>query len=101
MLYTREEIKETCYSIFNIIDKDITLHSAQLYPNIKLMIVGVHEIGKTTLLEALRKEGQGSFKETDFKAHFNDRRRSHKSKSFLKKFVPQFKQYQPSITFLY
>ena len=47
------------------------------------MIVGVHGIGKTTLLQALRKEGQGSFKETDFKAHFNDRRRSQKSKSFF------------------
>lgn len=44
------------------------------------MIVGVHGIGKTTLLESLRKEGQGSFKEN---AHFNDRRSSQKSKSVM------------------
>ncbi|XP_066912686.1 leucine-rich repeat serine/threonine-protein kinase 1-like isoform X2 [Clytia hemisphaerica] len=56
-----------------------SLHdNAQLYPNIKLMIVGTHGIGKTTLLHALRKEGQGTFKDVDYQCHFNDRRRSQK-----------------------
>jgi len=54
------------------------ISSAQLYPNIKLMIVGVHGIGKTTLLKALRREGQGSFKAADYQPHFNDRRKGEK-----------------------
>ena len=42
------------------------------------MIVGVHGIGKTTLLKALRKEGQGSFKDVNYQPHFNDRRKGEK-----------------------
>ena len=45
------------------------------------MVVGVHGIGKTTLLDALRREGQGSYRDPGYQSHFNDRRRSRKCKS--------------------
>ena len=52
-----------------------SLHDkAQAYPNMKLMVVGVHGIGKTSLLNALRKDGSGSYQHGDHKGTFNERR---------------------------
>ena len=38
------------------------LEDARTYARMKLMIVGVQGIGKTSLLEQLRQEGVGSYK---------------------------------------
>ena len=38
------------------------------------MVVGIHGIGKSTLLEALRKDGTGSFQQSGYQATFSERR---------------------------
>lgn len=51
-----------------------SLHDkAQSYPNIKLMVVGIHGIGKSTLLDALRKDGTGTYQQSEFRGHFSER----------------------------
>ena len=51
---------------------------AQVYPNFKLMVVGIHGIGKSTLLEALRKDGTGSYQQAGYQATFSERRVNEK-----------------------
>ena len=59
------------------------VYRAQAYPNIKLMIVGVHGIGKTSLLASLRKEGSGGYQQSDHKSTFSERRVNEKGVLFL------------------
>lgn len=56
-----------------------SLHEkAQIYPNIKLMVVGLHGIGKTSLLNCLRREGSGTFQKPEYKNTFSERRMNEK-----------------------
>nr|XP_047128450.1 leucine-rich repeat serine/threonine-protein kinase 1 [Hydra vulgaris] len=51
-----------------------SLHDNALpFPNIKLMFVGNYGKGKTSLLTSLRKKGNGSYQNPDYKFHFFDR----------------------------
>ncbi len=46
------------------------LEDARPYARMKLMIVGVQGIGKTSLLEQLRQEGTGSYKKKPVEVNF-------------------------------
>lgn len=56
-------IESNAYKTMDVIGylKSI-LEDAQPYARMKLMIVGIQGIGKTSLLEQLRQEGTGSYK---------------------------------------
>ncbi|XP_065648792.1 leucine-rich repeat serine/threonine-protein kinase 1 isoform X2 [Hydra vulgaris] len=65
--YERKKIKPLIRHLKSLHDKALP------FPNIKLMLVGVHGIGKTTLLMSLRKKGSGNYQHADHKSHFTER----------------------------
>ena len=68
-----QSIKAGCERNSNIKSLLKAEEAKEFFPNIKLMLVGPHKVGKTMLLNSLRREGKGSYQQNNHLGHYYDR----------------------------